>query len=78
MENAIISGDKKTDFYRIFANWIELWCASPSLKLTCQTKSALVAILRAQADLIDELIDDGYEFVTTARFQGDPIERCFS
>ena len=35
LENVIIFGDKKTDFYRIFADWIELWCASPSFKLTC-------------------------------------------
>ena len=65
------------NFYRIFAHWIELWYASPSFKLTCQTKSALVTTLRAQAELFDELIDDGYEFVRTARFQSDPIERCF-
>ena len=49
--NAIIFGGKKTDFYRIFANWIELWCASPSFKLTCRTKLGLVTILRAQANL---------------------------
>ena len=62
------------DFCRIFADWIELWCASPSIKLTCY----LGTTLRAQADLIDELIDDGYEFVKTARFQSDPTERRFS
>ena len=36
-----------------------------------------VDVYRPQADLIDELIDDGYEFVT-ARFQSDSIERRFS
>ena len=51
---------------------------SPPFKLTCQTKSALVTTLRAQADLIDKLIDDGYEFVRTARFQSNPTERRFS
>ena len=66
------------DFCIIFADWIKLWCASPSFKLTCQTKSALVTTLRAQADLIDELIEDGYKFVRIARFQSDPIEWCFS
>ena len=76
--NAIIFGNKKTVFYRIFGDWIKLWCASPSFKLTCQTKSALVTTLRAQADIIDELIDDGYEFLRTTRFQSDPIERRFS
>ena len=63
--HAIILGDKKPDVYRIFAGWIELWCTSPSFRLTCQTKSALVITLSAQADLIDELIDDGYEFART-------------
>ena len=53
-------------------------CASTSFKLTCQTESALVTTLLAQAELIDELIDDGYEFVRTARFQNDPIEGRFS
>ena len=76
--NTIIFGDKKTDLYTIFADWIELWCASPSFKLTYQTKSAWVTTLRAQADRIDELIDDGHEFVRTARFQSYPIERRFS
>ena len=52
--NAIIFGDKKTDYYRIFADQIDLWCVSPSFKLTCQTKSTQVTTLRAQA---------GYEFV---------------
>ena len=36
-----------------------------------------VDVYRPQADLIDELIDDGYEFVT-ARFQSDFNERRFS
>ena len=76
--NAIIFCDKKTDFYRIFTDWIELLCASPSFKLTSHTKSPLVKTRRAQADLITELIDDGYEFVRTARFQSNPIERHFS
>ena len=61
LEMQSFSVTKKTDFYRKFADWIDLWCASPFFKLTCQTKSALVITLRAQADLIDELIDDGYK-----------------
>ena len=77
-ENAIMFGAKKTNCCRIFADWIELWCASPSFKLTCQTKSALVTTRPAQADIIDELIGDGYEFVRTSRFQSDPIECRFS
>ena len=75
--NAVIFGDKKTDFYRIFADWIELSCASPSFKLTCQTKLALVITFRAQADLIDKLTDDGYEFVRATRLQSDHIKKVF-
>ena len=52
--------------------------SSPSFKLTCQTKSAVVTTLQAQADLTDELIADGYEFIRTTRFQSDPTERQVS
>ena len=76
--NAIIVGDKKADIYRTFADSIELQYASPTFKLTCQTKSALVTTLQAQVDLIDKLIDDRYEFIRTARFQNDTIEMRFS
>ena len=73
LEIQSFSETKRRDFYTIFADRIELWCASPSFKI-----SPRVTTLRAQADLTDELIDDGYEFVRTARFQSDPIERRFS
>ena len=33
---------------------------------------------RAPADIIDNLIDDEYEFLRTSRFQSDPIESRFS
>ena len=51
---------------RIFPEWIKLWCVSLSSKLTYQIKLALVTTLRAQADFIYKLIDDGYEFVKIA------------
>ena len=47
-------------------------------KLPSQTKSALVTTLRAQADLLDELIDDGYKFVKTTRFQVIPLKGVFN
>ena len=66
--------------FRDLADWVELWCTSSSFRLTVQTKSALVNTntLRAKADVIDELLNDVYEFVMTARFQSDPIDRRFS
>ena len=34
--------------------------------------------LRCQANLIEDLFDDGYDFLLTACFQSDPLESCFS
>ena len=47
-------------------------------KLPCQTKSTLVTTLRAQADLIGELIDDGQKFVKTTRLQVIPLKGVFN
>ena len=68
---AITFDEKKTDFYRMFADWIELW------KLPYQTKSALVTSLRAESDLIDKLIDDGYKFVRFQDFEVIPLKDVF-
>ena len=76
--NAIVFGDKKTDFYRTLADWTEQWCQSPAFTLTAQTASGLTVTLHSHALLIDELINEGYSFVLTARLQSDPIERRFS
>ena len=43
--NAVINGDKKTEFLRTLADWIEQWCQSPALTLTPQTASALTSAL---------------------------------
>ena len=37
----------------------------------------MIQTLRCQASLIEYLFDDGYDFVLTARFQSDPLERRF-
>lgn len=76
--HGIVLNDKKTEYFHALANWIEEWSQSPSFKLTSQTASALINTLRSQAMLIDELLNDGYDFVLTARLQSDPIERRFS
>ena len=76
--NVIIFCYKKTDFYRIFADWIEFWYASQSFKLTCQTKSACYNTSSSSRPYW-RITDDGYEFVKTGRSQSDPInERRFS
>ena len=54
------------------------WSISPYFTLIPQTSSGLINRLRLQAMLIDELLNDGYDFVLTVRLQSDPIQRRFS
>ena len=80
--HAAVKGDKKPEFLRAMANWIESWSnekipASQKFTLTPQTSAALIRTLRCHAQLIEDLLDDGFEYVMTARFQSDPIERRF-
>jgi hypothetical protein len=76
--NAVVLGDNKMTFYKALANWIKQWSLSPAFTLTTQTASAFVFTLHAQAELVEELLNDGYAYVMTARLQSDPIERRFS
>ena len=78
--NAVVPEGDKTNFFRLLADHFENWGISvPKFCLTTHTCSALVRTLRAQADLIDELIEkDMYDFVMVGRLQSDPLERRFS
>ena len=72
----------KPKFLRKMADWIEQWTnqkvpKSQKFTLSPQTSKALIRTLRCQAQLIEELLEDGYEYVLTARFQSDPLERRF-
>ena len=83
MGNAAIFGDKKTDFLRKLADWLESWensqiRNSEKFTLTKQTFSALITTLRATAALVDDLLEEGFEYVLLSRFSTDPIERRFS
>ena len=74
--------DGKPGFCRALADWIENWCNErvPSFEqfpFSLSTAKDLRRTLRCQASLIEDLFDDGYDFVLTARFQGDPLERHF-
>jgi hypothetical protein len=81
--NAAVRGDKKPEFLRAFATWIETWqkmtisnCAR--FMLTPQTADALITTLRGTAALIEDLFtDDSYRYILTARLQTDPLERHF-
>ena len=80
--NAAVPGDNKPQFLRALADWIENWDSekirnAERFTLTAQTSYALRRTLRCHAALIEDLLDDGYNYVLTARFQSDPIERRY-
>ncbi len=79
LSNAIEEDDEKTEFLRMFADWIALWSESPFFCLTTQTSKALIWTLRAQAQLIEDLLSkDHYSYVIPQKLQSDPIEKRFS
>ena len=45
--------------------------------MTSQAASAFTRTLLFHASLIEDLLEEGYEFVLTWRFQSDPVERRF-
>ena len=81
--HAAVLDDKKPQFLRAFADWVETWETSQvsgckKFTLTKQTSHALTTTLPATACLIEDLLNEHYAFVLTVRFQSDPIERHFS
>ena len=82
MGHAAKKDDGNPEFCRALADWIENWCNErvPSFEqftLSLSTAKALIRSLRCQTSLIEDLFDDGYDFILTARFQSDPLERHF-
>lgn len=80
--DAAVLGDNKPQFLRAFADWIEVWDNekmgnTEKFTLSTQTSHALRHTLRCQASLIEDLLHDGYDFILTAKFQSDPIEKRF-
>ena len=73
-------GDGRTDFFRSFADWLEEWSSNAtSFCLTKATSAALIQTLRAQAALVDELLDSGeFKFVCIRKMQSDPLEKRYS
>ena len=83
LRNAAITDDKKPLFLRSFADWLEKWRAlqfsnAKQYTLSKQTFSAIITTLRCTASLIEDLLNDGFAYVLTARFQSDPLELRYS
>ena len=72
----------KPEFCRALTDWIENWynVRVPSFEqftLSVSTAKALMRTLRRQASLVKDSFDDGYDFILTAPFQSDLLERRF-
>ena len=84
LSNAATHNDNKPDFLRKFADWIAEWRDSrikncEKFQLSKQTSDAMILTLKCHAALIEDLLSSPkYNYVLTARFQSDPIERRFS
>ena len=81
--DAAKANDCKPTFLRKLADWFSKWKTQQPAKtekftLSKQTTSALETTLRCTATLIEDLLQEGYAYVLTARFQTNPLERQFS
>ena len=76
--NAVICNDSKLEFLLSFATWIEQWSTCPNFLLTKQTSYALITTLKVTSCLLSELLNEGYKYVLTVRFQSHPLEQQFS
>ena len=81
--DAAKANDCKLTFLRKLADWFSGWktqqlANTQKFTLSKQTTSALVTVLRCTATLIKDLLQKGYAYFLTARFQTDPLERQFS
>ena len=79
--NAAIFNDKKPDFLRS-AQFISQWqnlsfTGCSRFTLSAQTANALQITLHGTADLIEDLLSDGYNYVLICRLQTDPLEKHF-
>jgi hypothetical protein len=75
--NAIKKSDEKINFLFDMANWIEEWSKGPLFTLSAQTSKALIRTLRGTTELTNDLLDEGYKYVLTSRYQSDPLERRY-
>ena len=76
--NALITGDGKIEFLKLFANWLSDWRESKKFGLSKQTFDALMSTNRAIVDLCSDLLHEGYTYIVMGRLQTDPLERRFS
>lgn len=81
--DAIKVNDSKPEFFRHLAQWVSEWTLvqssnSEKFTLSKQTSSALIVTLKCTASLIEDLLQEQYSYILTARFHTDPLELRFS
>ena len=54
---------QQPEFLTAVAKWLELWSSSPYFTLSKQTSKAIIASLKAQSMLIQDLLSEGYQYV---------------
>ena len=74
--------DKKPKFLCCLSQWINEWQimqlkACGKFTLSKQTANAMIKTLKSSADLCDDLLNEGYTYILTSRFQSDSLERRF-
>ena len=77
--DAAVLGDFKPVFLHVFAAWLRGWQQErisiyKRFTLTSQTASAFTRTLLCHTSLIEDLLEEDFEFVLTSRFQSDSIE----
>ena len=80
--NAARIGDGKPGFLIHFAACIKTRQDiripnSERFTLSKQTMKALIMTMNSNASLIEDLLNEGYDFALTSRFQSDPLEKIF-
>ena len=89
MQPSKMTNDNKREFLRKMPEMVEEWESiskmvetwdegGGKLSLSDSTANALIITLRCTANLIEELLLEGYRSVLTANFQTDPLESRFS
>ena len=81
--NSAVLGDEKPAFLRAFAAWLRGWQQErisncERFTLTSQTAPSFTRKLLCHTSLIEDLPEEGYEFVLPSRFQSGPIEQRFA
>ena len=81
--DAAVLGDFKPVFLHVFAAWLRGWQQErisiyKRFTLTSQTASAFTRTLLCHTSLIEDLLEEDFEFVLTSRFQSDSIEWRFA